>query len=324
MAMLMPALVGLAALSALSLYVSPAHAQLSRTYVSAATGSDANNCDRPTPCRTFQAAHDKTNDLGEITVLDPGGYGGVAITKSISIVNDGVGEASILVSGGVTGITVNAGAAAYVNLRGITIQGIGFGGGTGLSFNSGFSLVMTNCVIRNHTRDGIYFSPNVESRLALSNILVSDNGRWGILIVPSGSGAVKAALNRVRTVHNSVDGILVQGTESRGTINVVVADSIAANNANAGVTVFSRAGNAPTNVTVLRSVVANNGSGLFGTGFGLAADGAFATLRLGTSAVTGNTIAWFVAEGGIVQSYGDNNIDGNGDDRPGLPTIANK
>src|SRR5512144_3239990 len=114
----------------LGLHAAPAQAQLSRTFVSAAIGNDANNCDRPTPCRTFQGAHNKTNPDGEITVLDPGGYGGLTITKSISIVNDGVGEASILVSGGGTGITVNAPpVAGYVNLRGITIQGIGFGGG---------------------------------------------------------------------------------------------------------------------------------------------------------------------------------------------------
>src|SRR5262249_26667206 len=118
----------------------PADAQLSRTFVSAAIGNDANNCDRPTPCRTFQGAHDKTASSGEIAVLDTGGFGSVTINHSISIVNDGVGEASILVSGGATGITVNASAADYVNLRGITIQGIGFGGGTGLRFNSGLTL----------------------------------------------------------------------------------------------------------------------------------------------------------------------------------------
>src|SRR5947199_4073101 len=113
-----------ATLLGLCLHVAPAHAQLSRTAVSAARGNDANNCDVATPCRSFQRAHDQTNSDGEVTVLDPGGYGALTITKSISIVNDGVGEASILVSGDSTGITINAGAAAYINLRGITIQGI--------------------------------------------------------------------------------------------------------------------------------------------------------------------------------------------------------
>src|SRR5262249_34434415 len=113
----------LSALLALGLHISPAQAQMARTFVSAATGNDATDCNRATPCRTFQAAHDKTFDQGEITVLDPGGYGAVTISKSISIVNDGVGEAGMLVSGGATGIEVVAPDSGYVNIRGITIQG---------------------------------------------------------------------------------------------------------------------------------------------------------------------------------------------------------
>src|SRR6266498_507157 len=149
----------IATLLALCLQVVAAQAQYVRTCVSA-NGNDANTCHCSQPCRTFQRAHDQTLDQGELTVLDPGGYGPVAITKSISIVNDGGGEASVQVSGGGTGITVNAPpGAGYVNLRGITIQGVGFGGGTGLRFNTGFTLTMTDCVIRNHTGDGIDFVP---------------------------------------------------------------------------------------------------------------------------------------------------------------------
>src|SRR5262249_37598400 len=151
----------LAAALALSLPAGPCEAQLSRTFVSAAFGNDANNCDRPTPCRTFQGAHDKTHSDGEIIVLDPGGYGALSITKSISIVNDGVGEASILVSGGATGIAITARGAGYVNLRGLTIQGIGFGGSTGLRLDNAFALTITNCVVRNNNSDGIVYQPSL-------------------------------------------------------------------------------------------------------------------------------------------------------------------
>src|SRR5206468_2077316 len=125
-----------ASLLALALSLAPAQAQMARTFVSSVNGNDANDCSQPTPCRTFQAAHDKTFDGGEVAVLSTGGYGALTITKSISIVSE-AGEASILVSGGATGISINASAASYVNLRGITVQGIGFGGGTGLRLNSG-------------------------------------------------------------------------------------------------------------------------------------------------------------------------------------------
>jgi len=60
----------IATLLALALPLAPAHAQIARTFVSTVNGSDANNCDRPTPCRTFQRAHDNTLANGEITVLD--------------------------------------------------------------------------------------------------------------------------------------------------------------------------------------------------------------------------------------------------------------
>src|SRR5262245_23455847 len=141
-------LLAIAVLLSLSFHIVPAEAQFARTFVSS-LGNDGNDCNRLTPCRTFQRAHDQTLALGEITVLDPGGYGAVTITKGISIINDGVGEAGALVSGGLNGITINAGPNGKVSLRGLTIKGIGFGGGNGIVFNSGNSLTIENCVVRN-------------------------------------------------------------------------------------------------------------------------------------------------------------------------------
>src|SRR5437899_7052131 len=161
----------LATLLTLCLHVASAQAQLVRTCVSMAKGNDANSasfCHCTTPCRTFATAAANTLSDGEITVLDPGDYGGLVITRSISINNDSGGEASITVSGGTTGIIVNGNSGAYVNLRGITIQGVGFGNTRGLTFNTGFSLTMTNCVVRNHTGNGIRFTLNAASNLSLS------------------------------------------------------------------------------------------------------------------------------------------------------------
>src|SRR5258707_3375226 len=80
------------------LAIAPAHAQATRTWVSG-VGDDANPCSRTAPCKTFASAISKTAPAGEINVLDPGGFGAVTITKSISIYNDGVCEAGVLVSG---------------------------------------------------------------------------------------------------------------------------------------------------------------------------------------------------------------------------------
>src|ERR1700694_4396294 len=67
----------------------PAHAQATRTWVSG-VGDDVNPCSRTAPCKTFAGAISKTADSGEINCLDSGGFGTVTITKSISIVCDGV------------------------------------------------------------------------------------------------------------------------------------------------------------------------------------------------------------------------------------------
>jgi len=305
----------------LGLAVAPAQAQLSRTFVSAASGSDANNCDRLTPCRTFQGAHDKTNDQGEIIVLDPGGYGGVTITKSISIVDDGVGEASVLVSGGATGIIIDSGAAGYVNLRGITIQGIGFGGGTGLRFNSGFALTLTNCVVRNHTGTGIELFPTVTTEIAISNTLVADNGGDGIALMPSGLGVANALFNRIEVYNNSHRGVAVDTAASTAPANTIfythVTESVVHNNLQAGFYIATSASlfNAVSPIVMIdRSVVANNA---FGINNDPARSGA---VHVSQTTVTGNT----KTRQGFLVSYGDNYIAGNGDGGPGGDFIPPK
>src|SRR6478752_10655610 len=76
----------------------PANAQATRTWVSG-VGDDANPCSRTAPCKTFAGAISKTAVGGEINALDPGGYGTVTITKSITIDGGGGQVASILASG---------------------------------------------------------------------------------------------------------------------------------------------------------------------------------------------------------------------------------
>src|SRR6202011_3799783 len=85
---------------------SAAQAQATRTWVSG-VGDDANPCSRTAPCKTFPGAISKTAVAGEIDVLDPGGFGAVTITKSITIKAVGT-VAGVLVSG-TNGIVVAAG-----------------------------------------------------------------------------------------------------------------------------------------------------------------------------------------------------------------------
>src|SRR6201991_3266369 len=118
-------LVNLMALFVLTLGIhSVANAQATRTWVSG-VGDDANPCSRTAPCKTFAGAISKTAASGEISVLDPGGFGTVTITKSISIVAEGW-PGSILASSA-NGIIIN-GANIEVNLHGIMLEGGGAGG----------------------------------------------------------------------------------------------------------------------------------------------------------------------------------------------------
>jgi hypothetical protein len=319
-----PALL-IATLLALSLHVASAQAQLVRTCVSMAKGNDANSasfCHCTVPCRTFATAAANTLPDGEITVLDPGDYGGLTITRSISINNDSGGEASISVQGGTTGIIINGNSGAYVNLRGITIQGVGFGGGNGLVFNTGFSLTMTNCVVRNHSGsaglgNGVLFQPNASANLAVSNTLIADNGQRGLRVIATGAGTVKASFSRVELYQNNNQALVITNTGT-GTVSAVVEDSVSDNNFNDGFAVNSVPGAGPASLMVIRSVSSNNASGLF-------VAGANATLRIGQSTLTGNTAnSWVASAGGLLRSYGDNNIDGNADGDPVIPTILAK
>src|SRR4029078_5860907 len=91
--------------------VSPASAESTRTWVSG-LGDDVNPCSRTAPCKTFAGAISKTLGGGEIDCLDPGGFGAVTITKSITIDCTGT-FGSVLVSG-TNGIIVQAGVADKV------------------------------------------------------------------------------------------------------------------------------------------------------------------------------------------------------------------
>src|SRR5438552_4743497 len=127
------------------------HAQATRTWVSG-VGDDANPCSRTAPCKTFPGAISKTAAGGEINCLDPGGFGGVTITKAMTIACEGV-TAGVLVSG-TNAIIVNAGASDQVTLRGLDINGFGTGL-NGIRFLAGKALIVDNCQIYEFTTNGI-------------------------------------------------------------------------------------------------------------------------------------------------------------------------
>src|SRR6185437_15309574 len=84
-----------------------AQAQATRTWVSG-VGDDLNPCSRTAPCKTYAGAISKTDKDGEISTLDPGGYGTVTITKSITINGGGTGAGyGSILAANLTGVIIN-------------------------------------------------------------------------------------------------------------------------------------------------------------------------------------------------------------------------
>jgi len=255
------------------LYAMPAQAQATRTWVSG-VGDDANPCSRTAPCKTFAGAISKTAPGGEINVLDPGGFGAVTITKSITISSEGF-EAGVLVSG-TNGIVISAASTDVVVLRGLDIEGLGTGLDGVKVLGSLAALHVEKCTIngfRGTNASGIEVATTSGTTLVfIKDTIVRDNGQGtggGILINPSGA-TVKASLDNVR-LDNNVFGLQVKGSST-----TQVNNSSAAGNAFAG---FSNAA-APATLSLSRSVSTGNGT------FGVVCGGT--TTNLNDTTIFGN------------------------------------
>ena len=204
------------AVIALVLQAAPASAQATRTWVSG-VGDDANPCSRTAPCKTFAGAISKTATGGEISVLDPGGFGAVTITKSISIVARGV-EGSIL-GALVNGVIINAPATSIVHLEGLNLEGA-TSGLNGVRILAGGLITIQDCTIRGFQAAApngfgiIYLASTAVSRLEVTNTVIEAN-RAGISIAAPGANINAAAFNRVAINTNTGGiGISVTGATS--------------------------------------------------------------------------------------------------------------
>ena len=163
--------VGAIALAA-SLTTPAVQAQATRTWVSG-VGDDVNPCSRTAPCKTFAGAISKTAVGGEINCLDPGGFGTVTITKSITIDCFGIGSGSILASG-TNGVNINDSATGtpntiVVNLRGLNINGAGTTLGiNGINYVSGAVVTVVDCYIINFSTAGITREASIPAACSIS------------------------------------------------------------------------------------------------------------------------------------------------------------
>jgi hypothetical protein len=286
-----------------SVFSAMAAAQATRTWVSG-VGDDANPCSRTAPCKTFAGAISKTAVGGEINCIDPGGYGAVTITKSITI--DCGGTFGSILAAGTNGVTINisvAGANDVVILRNLAINGAGAGGGSpplnitglsGINFLAGKHLHVENVTIQGFLNQGINFSPSSGlSSLSVTNTSVRDVLTNGILVQTTGAAEAHAVLDRVWLQGNGT-GLRVDANS-----NVVITGSSASNNALNGILAVSG---------LARVFVEDTGAS-FNQAIGIKADGA--TVRISNTTVTRNNTGLHVTNGGTIVSHGNNRVSGN-------------
>lgn len=170
-----------------------AWAQSTRTWVSG-VGDDANPCSRTAPCKTFAGAISKTATTGVISVLDPGGFGAVTITKGITL--DGTGTNASILNPLTAGVIVNAPGAAVI-LRGIAVQGAGLGT-YGVRFIGGKSLTIEDSTIIGQSGPAISFEPptTTSSTLSVRHTTVTSNVGGGIVIAGAGTATVTVAASQ--------------------------------------------------------------------------------------------------------------------------------
>jgi hypothetical protein len=273
-----------------------ASAQANRTWVSG-VGDDANPCSRTSPCKTFAGAIFKTSVGGEVSVLDPGGFGALTITKSITI--DGGDNFSSILSASVTGIFINitaaTDAAKTVRLRSLSINGIG-SGIDGIRINAANQVFIEDVVVDSVTRHGIHIgASNVYVSVATSTI--RNAAKSGINVEPAGESTATLAVESTNI--STCDIGLSAG---RGTI-ATVRNSAFLHNAT-GVDAHD------CDVALVECMVAHGQRGLIAR--------TNSAIRISLTTVTRNQTGLGVAMGGKIISFKNNIIHGNGTD--GAPT----
>ena len=293
-------LMALAVMAFTLMISSSAQAQATRTWVSG-VGDDVNPCSRTAPCKTFAGAISKTAAGGEIDAIDPGGFGAVTITKSITI--DGNGTFASILASSTNGIIVNeATNTAIVNIRNLSIQGTGptgiSPGLNGIRFLAGKSLTVENCVINGFTTAAnngngidVAMTNGTATEVHIRDTYIS-NCRVGVRLTQP-TGFVVAQMNRVQISHVSSDGIQAQTSAF-----AEIRDSTISFAAGIGVNVT---GGAAASALILNTQITHCLTGI--------AVGA-STSRIGHSSVILNGTGVSFA-GGALRSFCDNNFDGN-------------
>jgi hypothetical protein len=262
----------------------------------AAGGRDDPDCaEVQRPCRTLSTAVAKAAPGGQVVILQTGSYGPATIS----------GPLTIQAPPGIVAVTerlkVSAGLIDVVVLRGLTVTAPVAGIGSGIRFVSGAALHVERCVV-----DG--WDRGIEAQDGRA-LFVSDttvrNSRAAGLQATALSGTIQVSVHRSRFEGNRAGC----GVDVQHHATAVVSDTVASGN---GYGFCSGPGDATLDVR--RCLAANNSvSGLKATE---------ARLRVSGCLVTGNAQGLENVRAGLLETLGDNLVEGNGHDLVGPITPA--
>ncbi|HEX7956251.1 MAG TPA: hypothetical protein VF508_04865 [Pyrinomonadaceae bacterium] len=287
------------------LAASAAHAQATRTWVSG-VGDDVNPCSRTAPCKTFAGAISKTAAGGEIDALDPGGFGAVTATKSITIDGtNGAGFGSILASG-TNGVNVNDSATAtpntiIVKLRNLSINGAPptLLGINGVNFTSGATLHVENCRIMHFSGDGIRVATPQPVRVIVQDTTITDCASDAIEMAGTNTSKDAVSIDHASITRNG-NGVRVSNRADVSISNSVL--SINNATASSAAVISSSAVSAGAIIDIENCQINNNSVGV--------QSNLNNAIRLSNVHMTGNANA-LNFNSGTIGTYSNNRIFGN-------------
>jgi len=279
---------------------SSAQAQATRTWVSG-VGDDVNPCSRTAPCKTFAGAISKTAKDGEISTLDPGGFGTLTITKSITVNGGGGGQGygsvlAALTTGFIINITDAADIRKTVRLNHLDINGASTGT-DGIRWLAGLELHVENTHIDGFVEEGIdaQFTAVTNSFLSIRNVTIRNCNGAGVQSTSNTTGTNTMMVDSLNVTRCGIGFDAQNGTRANIVRSVLSMNTTGVNLSEAGSgTIVNMDG---------VNISANSGVGINVT------NGARARIARCTIGQNGGVSLTPAAN---VDSGGNNNIMGNG------------
>jgi len=248
--------------------VSQAQAQASRTWVSG-VGDDVNPCSRTAPCKTFAGAISKTLVNGEIDCIDPGGFGTITITKSITI--DCHQTMGSILNAGTNGMTIAYDSFAATDLRkAVRVRGLAFQGSDtgvigiriiGAANSAGSAVFIEDTVIDGNfggAARGISDERSGGGELYVANSTVRNIGNQGVYVNPSAGASLGLKISVL------IDNIRVEncgtGYFASSAVSTLIRNSVFSGNTGAGV--YGEGPFAFSDILVASSLINGNGTGV--------------------------------------------------------------